>query len=175
MRNYPFSSFLFISCFAACTIEPPENPIPQPGLIPALIAETPDLHHFEEAMELAELEDELASDGPFTLLGPSNSAFENYLEEHEEWQVLEDIPKNALRELLRYHVLSGEALSNDLTMTDELTSVLDKKVYVTEIGAQITFNGQASVVTADIEAENGVIHVINALLMPLEGSPFDED
>ena len=176
MNQYQFSYISLIILFTACTIEAPDDPlITSPGSIPEVISETPDLHYFEEAMILSELEEEMASDGPFTLLAPSNTAFEDFLEEHEEWQVLEDIPKDALRELLRYHLLNGKAISNSLTLADELTSVLDKTVYVTEIGTQISFNKQASVETAEIVAENGVIHIIDAVLEPLSSAPFDED
>jgi transforming growth factor-beta-induced protein len=176
MSYNPFSFLFLILLLIGCAIEAPDDPfIIEPGPIPAVVAETPDLKYFEEAMTLSELEEELASDGPFTLLAPSNAAFEEFLEDHQEWQVLEDIPRDALRELLRYHLLIGKATSNSLTLADELTSVLDKIVYVTDIGTQISFNKQASVETADIDAENGVIHVIDAVLVPMSNSPFEED
>ncbi|WP_114749943.1 fasciclin domain-containing protein [Pleomorphovibrio marinus] len=175
-RLFAIYYVLFLVFYSSCRIEAPDDPlIIEPGSIASVIGETPDLHLFENAMNLAEVAEELAGSGPFTLLAPSNLAFENFLEEHEEWQVLEDIPEDQLKDLLRYHLLSGEASSNSLNLADELTSVIEKKVFVTEIGTQISFNQQASIETGDIEAQNGVIHIIDAVLQPLESSPFEDE
>lgn len=173
---YTIYCVLFLMFYSSCRIEAPDDPlITGPGPIPTVIEETPDLHLFENAMNLAELTEELAGSGPFTLLAPSNLAFEEFLEGHEDWELLEIIPEDQLKDLLGYHLLSGEASSNSLHLADELTSVIEKKVYVTEIGTQISFNQQASIETGDIEAQNGVIHIIDAVLQPLESSPFEDE
>ncbi|WP_334194608.1 fasciclin domain-containing protein [Pararhodobacter sp.] len=113
------------------------------------------------AVEAAGLVDTLKGEGPFTVFAPTDEAFAALPEGTVE-ALLQDIP--TLTGILTYHVVPGAVMAGDLTegMTaatvngQELTFTLDG-------GAQV--NG-VNIVMTDIEASNGVIHVIDAVLMP---------
>ena len=113
------------------------------------------------AVQAAGLEETLRGEGPFTVFAPTDDAFAALPEGTVE-ALLEDIP--TLTSILTYHVVPGEVLSGALT---------DGMVAETVQGQSVTFTirgtvqvDSATVVTPDIEATNGVIHVIDAVLMP---------
>ena len=115
------------------------------------------------AVTAADLVDTLKGEGPFTVFAPTDAAFAA-LPAGTVDELLKPENKDQLVSVLTYHVVPGKVMSSDLTegMTaktvqgGELTFTLDG-------GAKI--NG-ASVVTPDIEASNGVIHVIDQVIMP---------
>lgn len=113
------------------------------------------------AVTEAGLVDTLSSEGPFTVFAPTNAAFEKLPAGTLE-AVLQD--KEQLTSILTYHVVSGKVMSTDLT--DGMTATTVQGDDIT-IGAHsgVTVN-DANVVTADIEASNGVIHVIDTVLLP---------
>jgi uncharacterized surface protein with fasciclin (FAS1) repeats len=115
------------------------------------------------AVTEAELAETLSGEGPYTVFAPTNEAFEA-LPAGTLDELLAD-PTGALADVLTYHVVEGAVLSGDLT-TGEVPTVngatLD--VVVNDDGT-VTVNG-VNVVTADIEASNGVIHVIDGVLVP---------
>jgi len=98
------------------------------------------------AVEAAGLVDTLKGEGPFTVFAPTDEAFAALPEGTVE-ALLADIP--ALTAILTYHVVPGRVMSTDLT---------DGMMAATVNGANVT--------TADIEASNGVIHVIDAVILP---------
>jgi len=109
----------------------------------------------------------LRGDGPFTVLAPTDEAFETFL----DGAALEDVPVDVLTNVLLNHVISGEVTSTDLTgLGSGYTSTL-----ATGAGEQnvslffdttdgVTFNGASSVVTADVKAINGIVHVVDAVI-----------
>ncbi len=113
------------------------------------------------AVEAAGLVDTLKGEGPFTVFAPTDEAFAALPEGTVEG-LLNDIP--ALTAILTYHVVPGKVMSTDLT--DGMTAA-------TVNGADLTFdlsdgvkvNG-ATVTAADIEASNGVIHVVDTVIIP---------
>ncbi|MFV1463216.1 MULTISPECIES: fasciclin domain-containing protein [unclassified Phaeobacter] len=115
------------------------------------------------AVEAAGLVDTLKGDGPFTVFAPTDAAFAALPEGTVE-ELLKPENKDKLIEILTYHVVPGKVMSGDLVddmkaatvQGSEITIDLDSGVMVDE----------AKVVTADIEAENGVIHVIDTVIMP---------
>jgi len=109
----------------------------------------------------------LRGDGPFTVLAPTDEAFETFL----DGAALADIPVDVLTNVLLNHVISGEVSSTDLTgLGSGYTSTLatgagDQNVslfFDTTDG--VTFNGVSSVVTPDVKALNGIVHVVNAVI-----------
>lgn len=112
----------------------------------------------------ADLTETLAGDGPFTIFAPTNDAFEDVPAE-----VLDALVTNptALAEVLNYHVLAEEALAADLTAGFR-TTAQGSPVAVTLEGegdaAAVTLNGVAAVTDPDLEADNGVVHGIDAVL-----------
>ncbi|NDV15900.1 fasciclin domain-containing protein [Muricauda sp. TY007] len=109
----------------------------------------------------------LRGNGPFTVLAPTDEAFEAFL----DGAALEDVPVDVLTNVLLNHVISGEVTSTDLTgLGSGYTSTL-----ATGAGEQnvslffdtsdgVTFNGVASVVAADVKAINGIVHVVDAVI-----------
>ncbi len=100
--------------------------------------------------------------GPFTLFAPTDAAIS--LLPNELVDRLLDDPA-LLEDVLTYHLVSGQALSSDLADGQEITTFLEKDVKVT-INADGVFINNAKVIVADIKTDNGVVHVIDAVLLP---------
>jgi uncharacterized surface protein with fasciclin (FAS1) repeats len=118
------------------------------------------------AATAAGLVDALKGDGPLTVFAPTDAAFAALPEGTVE-NLLKPENKDQLAAILTYHVVAGKVMSGDLT--DDMTAA-------TLQGSDITIdldNGvmvnDASVVTADIETSNGVIHVIDKVILPTGG------
>ena len=133
------------------------------GSIVDVAAATPELSSLVAAVAAAGLVGALAGDGPFTVLAPTNAAFEAV-----DLAALSD---DELVDVLLYHVVPGVHAAADLAGVDGLETLYgqDVSVDVAEDGA-VTFGGAATVVIADVEASNGVVHVIDAVLLPFAGS-----
>ena len=117
------------------------------------------------AVEAAGLVDTLKGEGPFTVFAPTDEAFAALPEGTVETLLM---PENlaTLQAVLTYHVVPGKVMSGDLSNNMMATTVQGADVTImTEDG--VTVNG-ANVVTPDIEASNGVIHVIDAVILPPE-------
>lgn len=113
------------------------------------------------AAEAAGLVDTLKSEGPFTVFAPTDEAFAALPEGTVEG-LLED--PDALAAILTYHVVPGKVMSTDLSNEMTATTVNGADVTImTEPGVMVD---GANVVVADIEATNGVIHVIDAVILP---------
>ena len=115
------------------------------------------------AVSAAGLVDTLKGDGPFTVFAPTDEAFAALPEGTVEG-LLEDIP--ALTAILTYHVVPGKAMSTDLSDGMTATTVQGGDVTV-DLSDGVKING-ASVVAADVETSNGVIHVIDQVILPAE-------
>lgn len=113
------------------------------------------------AVTAAGLVDTLKGDGPFTVFAPTDEAFAALPEGTVE-ALLEDIP--ALTAILTYHVVPGKVMSTDLTDGMMAETVNGASVTI-GVGDTVTVDG-ATVTQADIEASNGVIHVIDAVILP---------
>lgn len=113
------------------------------------------------AVEAAGLTDTLKGEGPFTVFAPTDEAFAALPEGTVEG-LLED--PEALAALLTYHVIPGTVMSSDLSdgMTATTANGADVTI-MTEGGVMVN---EANVIAADIEASNGVIHVVDAVILP---------
>lgn len=115
------------------------------------------------AVQAAGLVDTLKSEGPFTVFAPTDEAFAALPEGTVE-TLLKPENKDQLVAILTYHVVPAKVMSSDLSNNMMATTVNGSDVKImTENG--VTVNG-ASVTTADIAASNGVIHVIDAVILP---------
>ena len=134
-----------------------------------LAVATPELSTLVAAVTRANLVETLSGEGPFTVLAPTDEAFANALEAlgitAEELLARED-----LGDILTYHVIAASVLSSDLTDGQEVETVQGGilTVDITEEGVFFVDanGGRAQVTTADVEASNGVVHIINAVLLP---------
>ncbi len=117
-----------------------------------------------KAVTAAELVQTLKGKGPFTVFAPSDDAF-SALDSNLLSDLLKTENKNKLAGILTYHVLIGKVMSTDISGTIETTTVNGKKLTIKKSYVNVFVN-DAQVVSADIEADNGVIHVINKVLIP---------
>ena len=113
------------------------------------------------AVSAAGLVETLQGEGPFTVFAPTDEAFAALPEGTVE-ALLEDIPM--LTSILTYHVVPGEVMSGDLEDGMTAETVNGQSITI-GVGDTVTVDG-ATVIDADIEASNGVIHVIDAVIMP---------
>jgi uncharacterized surface protein with fasciclin (FAS1) repeats len=113
------------------------------------------------AVSAAGLVETLQGEGPFTVFAPTDEAFAALPEGTVE-ALLEDIP--TLTSILTYHVVPGEVMSGDLEDGMTAETVNGQSITI-GVGDTVTVDG-ATVIDADIEASNGVIHVIDAVIMP---------
>jgi len=117
------------------------------------------------AVEAAGLVETLKGEGPFTVFAPTDDAFAALPEGTVE-SLLEPENKDQLSAILTYHVVPGRVMAADAAGAEvELETVQGETVMVDGTGEGVTVDG-ANVVTADIEADNGVIHVIDQVIMP---------
>jgi len=114
-----------------------------------------------KALEAADLVNTLKGAGPFTVFAPTDEAFAK-LPQGTLDSLLEDIPK--LKKVLTYHVAFGDVRAEDLQQIDEAPTVEGSVVAIANANG-IKVN-DLNVVQTDILADNGVIHVIDGVLMP---------
>ncbi len=118
------------------------------------------------AVQAADLVDVLKSDGPFTVFAPTNDAFAALPPGTVE-SLLEAENKDQLVAVLTYHVLEGKVMSGDIAgQVLEVPTVQGSTVDIDATDG-VTIDG-ATVIIADIAASNGVIHVIDAVIVPEE-------
>jgi uncharacterized surface protein with fasciclin (FAS1) repeats len=117
------------------------------------------------AVQAAGLVDTLKGDGPFTVFAPTDEAFKKLPAGTVE-DLLKPENKSKLADLLTYHVVSGKVPSADAVKLTKATAVNKKDIKLEVKGETLTLNGSAKVTKADIEASNGVIHVIDTVIMP---------
>ena len=130
---------------------------------------TANLSILVQALTKAELATTLKGAGPFTVFAPTNEAFAAFLAT-TPYATINDVPKEALTQILLNHVVTGAVKSTDLTTgyiktlakaTASTTNTLS--MYV-NTSAGVKLNGIASVTTADIMASNGVIHIVDKVI-----------
>lgn len=116
------------------------------------------------AVEAAGLVETLKGEGPFTVFAPTDEAFAKLPDGTVE-KLLKD--KEKLTAILTYHVVPGAVLAKDVVKLEEAKTVQGGKVKIKVEEDQVFING-AKVVKADIVCGNGVIHVIDSVLLPTE-------
>ncbi|NQV74630.1 MAG: fasciclin domain-containing protein [Bacteroidetes bacterium] len=116
------------------------------------------------AVTAADLADTLNGAGPFTVFAPVDAAFAELPEGTVESLLLPE-NKEKLQGILTYHVVSGTVLSTDLTDGMEATTVNGAAITIHITDGKVFIN-DAEVVIADVVTDNGVIHVINKVILP---------
>lgn len=145
-----------------------------PGTIVDVAVANDDFNILVEAVVAADLADTLAGEGPFTVFAPTDEAFAAALEAlgltAEELLASED-----LAAILTYHVVPGKLMAADVLATVEagggtatVETVNGAPITVSVVDGNVVLNGVATVVMVDVEASNGVIHVIDAVILPPE-------
>lgn len=116
------------------------------------------------AVTAAGLGETLSGTGPFTVFAPTNAAF-SALPAGTLDDLLKPENKEKLASILTYHVVAGKVMSTDLTDGMKATTVNGQEITINVKEGKVTVNG-ANVTTADLGAGNGVVHVIDAVILP---------
>jgi len=133
-----------------------------PPTVVNLAINNPQFSILVEAVVKAELATTLSGAGPFTVFAPTNAAFEELFTALGVSGIA-DLTKEQLVPILLYHVVSGNVLSSELSSGNVATLNGDIAV---NLGASVTINGSSVVVLTDVQGSNGVVHVIDEVLLP---------
>ena len=150
-------AFILISCN-----DEEEDPAPVQEDIVQIVVGNEDFSILEEAVKKADLTGLLSGTGPFTVFAPTDDAFEAA---NITMDVINSLSPDQLEAILSYHVLNGEFESANLSSGSQETLLTGATVEISVNGGTVTVNN-ATVTTADIEATNGIIHIINQVLLP---------
>jgi len=119
------------------------------------------------AVQAAGLVDTLKGEGPFTVFAPTDEAFAK-LPEGTLDELLKPENKEKLQAILTYHVVAGKVMAADVVNLDSAASVQGGEIAIAVEDGKVMLNGSAMVAQADIETSNGVIHVIDTVILPPE-------
>lgn len=117
-----------------------------------------------KALTAAGLIETLKGDGPFTVFAPTDEAFAK-VDQNALADLLKPENKDKLVEVLTYHVVPGKVMAADVVKLSEATTVQGSNVDIKTADGKVTVDG-ANVVKTDIATSNGVIHVIDSVIMP---------
>lgn len=122
----------------------------------------PDFSTLVTAVKAAGLVETLSGEGPFAVFAPTNEAFEKFPKETLD-ALLAD--KKQLTDILTYHVVPAKVMAKDVLALKSAKTVQGADLEIAVNGNTVMVNN-AQVVKTDVEASNGVIHVIDAVLIP---------
>ena len=141
----------------------------QNNSITDIASENPNFSILVDALNRADLAETLDQEGSYTVFAPTNEAFMNFLDDNG-FESLDDVPLPTLTQVLLNHVVSGTNLSSGLTTGYVKTLATGSASYTNTLSmfintvSGVRLNGVSSVTTADIIADNGVIHVVDAII-----------
>ncbi len=122
-----------------------------------------------QALIKADLATTLQGAGPYTVFAPTDVAFTAFLKT-TPYATINDVPKEALTQILLNHVVSGALKSTDLstgyvkTLAKSTSSGINKMSLFVDLKSGVKLNGVSSVITADVKASNGYIHIVDAVI-----------
>lgn len=171
------ATFLALGLWTACSA-PKQESSEEETMVEEVVEETPvesntvvdiaigspDHTTLVAAVQAAGLVETLSGDGPFTVFAPTNAAFEALPAGTVEG-LLEPESKEALTGILTYHVVSGNVMSGDLSDGQEVTTLNGQTLTVSIQDGKVMIGG-ATVIAADLAGTNGVVHVIDTVLLP---------
>ena len=142
--------------------------VPATNTIVDIALGTENLTTLVAALQKADLVTTLAGQGPFTVLAPSNDAFNTFLSDNG-FSSLDDVPTDVLTNVLLNHVVSGSLASTDLstgyasTLATSAASQTPMSLFI-DTSNGVKFNGVSSVTDANIQADNGIVHLVDAVI-----------
>lgn len=156
------STFFFTAC------DKDDDDTMKPQTITDIVVNNPDFSILKAAVVRAELQNTLATTPNLTVFAPNNAAF---IAAGLTEAVVNSTAKETLQAILTYHVLGTKVVSSSVPAgpNAEVTTLNGAKVYATRGASGVFING-VKVVTADVNASNGVIHVIDRVLLPPSGN-----
>ena len=146
-------------------ILPPAEEAAAPGTIVDIAVGDERFSTLVAAVTAAELVETLNGEGPFTVFAPTNDAFAALPAGTLDSLLLPE-NKQALTDILLYHVVAGKVMASDVVGLSAAPTVLGKDASITIKDGNVYLNDTVQVIITDIEASNGVIHVIDAVLLP---------
>ena len=154
----PFAAVLLAACSTA------DQKAGEPADIVDTAAAAGSFNTLVAAVQAADLAETLKSPGPFTVFAPTDEAFAKLPEGSVESLLLPE-NKGKLTEILTYHVVPGKIMSTDIAGQTANVRTVEGQTIAVDATSGVMIN-DAQVVNADIVASNGVIHVIDTVLMP---------
>jgi len=146
-------------------ILPPAEEAAAPGTIVDIAIADGRFNTLVAAVTAAELADTLNGEGPFTVFAPTDDAFAALPAGTLDSLLLPE-NKQQLTDILLYHVVSGKVMAADVVGLSSTPTVLGKDITIKVEDGKVFLNDTVQVIITDIEASNGVIHVIDAVLLP---------
>jgi transforming growth factor-beta-induced protein len=146
-------------------ILPPAEEAAAPGTIVDIAVEDGRFTTLVAAVQAAGLVETLSGEGPFTVFAPTDEAFAK-LPAGTLDELLKPESKQALTDILLYHVVSGKVMAADVVGLTSAPTVLGKDASIKVQDGNVFLNDTVQVIITDIEASNGVIHVIDTVLLP---------
>jgi len=116
------------------------------------------------AIQAAGLVDTLKGEGPFTVFAPTNAAFENLSDGTLE-DLMKPENKTQLQNILKNHVVQGRRMAKDVTDRSSVSSMTGDSLRIQAKGDRVRI-GDATIRQTDLQAENGIVHVIDRVLLP---------
>jgi uncharacterized surface protein with fasciclin (FAS1) repeats len=166
MESKHLNLFLLCAVMLVCTTAPAAQSAREESKSKKDIVDTAvgakDFKTLVTAVKAADLVDVLKSKGPFTVFAPTDKAFAKIPKEKLE-ALLKD--KKGLADVLKYHVVPGTVTAADVVKVDSAKTVLGKPIKVRVKDKKVMIN-DANVVQTDIACSNGVIHIIDSVLLP---------
>lgn len=135
--------------------------------ISAIVAEDESFETLATALEAAGLVDTFDQEGPYTVFAPTDDAFEA-LPEGQLEELLKKENREDLANLLSYHVVEGKLMSSDLQAMDlpQMRQTLQRNMLTFSAGEMGLTVNDAGILKADVEAANGIIHVVDEVILP---------
>lgn len=165
-RSRTLKTYLFVAIaalsFSACDDDDNDDPMkPATGNITAVASADPQFSTLVSALTKAELTTTLQGPGPFTVFAPNNAAFTK-----AGITSLDGLTKDALTPILTSHVLSGTVKAADVKSGATKTVNSNNDIYLSKNADGVFINGNIKVITPDINTSNGIIHVIDNVIVP---------
>ncbi|WP_445736509.1 fasciclin domain-containing protein [Mariniflexile sp.] len=160
--------FLFVGLALITSCKDDDNNTMTPETISEIAAATPDLSNLVAALQRANLVATLDAPGTYTVFAPTNAAFSAFLTANN-FATLNDVPVNVLTQVLLNHVIAEELPAASLTtgykntLATYAATNLNLSMFVNTTDG-VKLNGVSNVVTPNIEATNGIIHVVDAVI-----------
>ena len=158
-----FSLFLSAAAVAASGGHVSSSSLLNEDILEVVASDSSNFETLHAAVEIAGLSDTLKSDGPFTFFAPNEHAFKLLGEE-----TLKQLFANPdeLREMLLYHILPAAIFAKEDIKEGAMETAQGGSIHVSLTGYNTVLNNDADIITFDVLASNGVIHVIDRLLLP---------
>ncbi|MCF8379542.1 MAG: fasciclin domain-containing protein [Bacteroidales bacterium] len=136
-----------------------------PSTVVDFAISNPNFSILVEAVVKADLVDALNAEGPYTVFAPTNAAFEKLFSALNVTGI-QDLTAETLKPILLYHVLGDNVMASEVAKGSVPTLNTNANIEIDIIDGQVILNGNSAVVATDIQGVNGIIHVIDTVLIP---------